>query len=508
MARADCPECGGTGWKTVESRNAGGSAVREAVLCGCTREGQEDSLYERARIPKRYRHCDFTGFATDCYFGPSPTGDWCRSLNDAKTRVESFVANFSRGTGNGFLLIGPCGVGKTHLAVAALVELIKRGHEGLFYDYRDLLREIQLAYESASHSNDPDVVEATIGVELLVLDDLGSAQPSPWTLDKLGYVLNRRYEEKRTTLLTTCYQDNRQPVSVPVLGGETLSHLQDVLIDRVGYRVRSRLYEMCQTIEITAPDYRASMPCDTSEGAGSISAGVAGMREQRELSAVEQARIPKRYRRCDFDSFDTDIQYEGPEAEAWNQSLRRARLIVTGFAREFPECREHGLLLMGPNGVGKTHLAVAGLIEILNRGHGALFYDYRDLLKEIQSSYSGTSEFHEMEVLEPVLTAEVLLLDDFGGSKPSAWVLDTVGYLLNTRYNENRATILTTSFLDREEVNQPPMITGQTPRNVPDSLTDRVGARIRSCLYEMCRAVEIIAPDYRKKVRNAGPYRA
>ncbi len=111
---------------------------------------------------------------------------------------------------------------------------------------------------------------------------------------------------------------------------------------------------------------------------------------------------------------------------------------------------EHGLLLMGPCGVGKTHLAVAALKEIVLRGHGGLFYDYRELLKEIQDSYSAESQSTEMGVLEPVLKADILVLDDVGSSKPSLWALETVGHVLNTRYNEKRVTLLTTNFLDSE----------------------------------------------------------
>ncbi len=105
-------------------------------------------------------------------------------------------------------------------------------------------------------------------------------------------------------------------------------------------------------------------------------------------------------------------------------------------------------LLMGPCGAGKTHLAVAALRQIVLRGHTGLFYDYRELLKEIQGSYNPESQTSELGVLEPVLTADVLLLDDLGASKPSPWALETVGHILNSRYNERRITLLTTNYLD------------------------------------------------------------
>jgi DNA replication protein DnaC len=233
--------------------------------------------------------------------------------------------------------------------------------------------------------------------------------------------------------------------------------------------------------------------------------------EDRSAHQLARARIPQRYLHCDFESFDTDLQYEqGSEVAAWNRSLAQAKLVVEAFARDYPVGIEHGLLLMGPCGVGKTHLAVAALRQIVLRGHQGLFYDYRELLKEIQASYNPENNATEMGVLEPVLEAEVLLLDDVGASKPSLWALETVGHILNTRYNEKRVTLLTTNFLDPEASasTAPPRTASGRPAVLEDTLTDRVGKRIRSRLYEMCRTIEMNAPDYRKEIRRAGPFRA
>src|SRR5208282_1523448 len=194
---------------------------------------------------------------------------------------------------------------------------------------------------------------------------------------------------------------------------------------------------------------------------------------------------------------------------AWNRSLKQACVVVEGFARDFPAGTEHGLLLMGPCGVGKTHLAVAALQEVMHRGHACVFYDYRELLKEIQDSYNAENQATEMGVLEPVLKTEVLLLDDLGASKPSLWALETVGHILNARYNDKRITLVTTNFLDADSTPRPvSRSSSMRPAAVDDTLPDRVGTRIRSRLYEMCRTVEIVAPDYRKEIRQAGRFRA
>jgi DNA replication protein DnaC len=246
-----------------------------------------------------------------------------------------------------------------------------------------------------------------------------------------------------------------------------------------------------------------AVPCDCTTG-------------DRTERALARARVPERYRHCDFENFETDNEIENvprQQLDSWARSLAQAKLVVTRFAEEFPLGSEHGLLLIGPCGVGKTHLAVAALKEIVLRGHTGLFYDYRELLKQIQDSYNAESQSTEMGVLEPVLTTEVLVLDDVGSSKPSSWALETVGHVLNTRYNKKRVTLLTTNFLDFDAaVNAASpaasRVAGMRAPTIEDSLTERVGKRIRSRLYEMCRTVEISAPDYRKEIRKASGFSA
>lgn len=232
---------------------------------------------------------------------------------------------------------------------------------------------------------------------------------------------------------------------------------------------------------------------------------------------LARARVPERYRHCDFSNFEADNELDGVSREqqqAWNRSLAQAKVVVERFAAEFPVSGEQGLLIMGPCGVGKTHLAVAALKEIVLRGHSGFFYDYRELLKQIQDSYNVESQSTEMGVLEPVLNVEVLVLDDVGSSKPSMWALETVGHILNTRYNDKRVTVLTTNFLDSDAVTNggspAPVarIAGARATVTEDSLADRVGKRIRSRLYEMCRTIEVFAPDYRKEIRNVSRFRA
>jgi len=262
--------------------------------------------------------------------------------------------------------------------------------------------------------------------------------------------------------------------------------------------------------------------------AGSVAVACDCGMQERAARVMERARIPKRYEHCDFESYVTDLT----DGKTWTaqhaQSLKQAKLLTQSFVRDYPGATEKGLLLMGPSGVGKTHLAVAALKELIRRGHGGLFCDYRELLKEIQASYNAASESTEMGILEPIRSVEILVLDDLGASKPSAWVLDIIGLVLNARYNERRVTILTSNYFDDPTsiANPSELPPGPKGPNVPypdsyarlptgqrvalreDTLADRIGARMRSRLFEMCRTVEVSAPDFRREVRQAGRARA
>lgn len=253
MALENCPLCRGTGWKLVP--RAAGTAAKVAVACDCGMQDRAERVIERARIPKRYEHCDFESYSTDVSADTKHT----LSLKNAKLHAQGFVRDYPGAAEKGLLLMGPSGVGKTHLAVAALKELIRRGHVGLFCDYRELLKEIQASYNPSSESTEMAILEPIRTVEILVLDDLGASKPSDWVRDIVGIVLNARYNERRTTIITTNYYDNpAQEGEVTRLpsGKLAMPVREDSLEQRIGSRTRSRLFEMCRTVEVIAQDFR------------------------------------------------------------------------------------------------------------------------------------------------------------------------------------------------------------------------------------------------------------
>jgi len=178
------------------------------------------------------------------------------------------------------------------------------------------------------------------------------------------------------------------------------------------------------------------------------------------------------------------------------------------FVEEYP-IDKTGLLLIGTIGVGKTHLAVGMIKElILGKGIACLFYDYRELLKQIQNSYNDSVKTTELDVLRPVFETEVLVLDELGAVRPTEWVWDTVSLILNTRYNENRTTIITTNYpnlKERERLGNVRATSSEAARYAAEkeTLGDRIGDRMRSRLHEMCRIVTMEGSDYRERVKSA-----
>jgi len=196
------------------------------------------------------------------------------------------------------------------------------------------------------------------------------------------------------------------------------------------------------------------------------------------LDQLAKAQLPKRYNGCHFDSYKPQ-----------NASQLTAKKLAFNFSMEYPAV-DSGLLLIGTVGVGKTHLAVSILKALSERGFSCLFYEFGTLLKEIQDSYNPNTFSSELNVLAPVLNADILVLDELGASKPTDWVRDTMAHIINNRYNERKLTIFTTNYLDER----------RDPRE--ETLEDRIGVRARSRIYEMCQTVVIHGEDHRKKLHG------
>jgi DNA replication protein DnaC len=226
---AECPFCFGTGMEVVPDEGA--------RRCRCQTPDQRDRLFRAARIPPRYEHCTIQGY----YAADDELSKWA-----AKMEAQIVIDDYLTLDGRGLLFSGPVGVGKTHLAVATLRELINRySVRGLFYQFGALLRQIQDSYNPVSQASELIVLAPVFEAEVLVLDELGASKPTDWVRDTMMQIINNRYNEKRLTIFTTNYSDTRKNEKE----GE-------ILEDRIGVPLRSRLYEMCKTVVLDGEDYR------------------------------------------------------------------------------------------------------------------------------------------------------------------------------------------------------------------------------------------------------------
>ncbi len=239
-----CELCEGTGWKAIEQ-----GGVRRMQRCDCWREDFIRRRLAQAGIPKQYQHCDLANFIT------YPNEKLLRAVAGVKQFADAFPV-----VEKGLFLIGPPGIGKSHLAAAAMKHAILRtAARALFYPVPELLKLIRSTYDRVARIAEMDVLRPVLEADLLVLDDIGAEKTSEWVGETLNLVVNTRYNERRPTIFTSNFEDEEQ------------SGRGDTLIERVGFRIYSRLHEMCEFLEFSGVDYRRFAPPNaTSEDLASL----------------------------------------------------------------------------------------------------------------------------------------------------------------------------------------------------------------------------------------------
>jgi DNA replication protein DnaC len=243
-----CSICDGVG--LVRVQDSAGRWVSHP--CDCQVMQREERRLAAAHIPQRYRDCTLDAF------DPSyPRAD--ESLSRALLTARRFVDQYPVDTaGKGLILVGTAGLGKTHLAVGVLQRLVReRGARGLFCDYRELLKNIQNSYNAQVNTTELELLKPVFAAEVLVLDDLGAQKPNEWVWDTVALILNTRYNDRLTTIITTNYPD--LPAGGGSMNDAERAAREQTLGDRIGDRMRSRLAEMCIRIEMKGEDFRQSV---------------------------------------------------------------------------------------------------------------------------------------------------------------------------------------------------------------------------------------------------------
>ncbi|WP_297888399.1 ATP-binding protein [Sulfurihydrogenibium sp.] len=187
--------------------------------------------------------------------------------------------------------------------------------------------------------------------------------------------------------------------------------------------------------------------------------------------------IPKKYFHASLDNF--------LDAGIYSRKLILEKIKEYIYSDEIDEGR--GFFFYGRNGVGKTHLAVAILKELYKlKGITGMFYDTRILLYDLKATFEGNSSTREL--LDSVVKAPILVLDDLGQERLSDWAKDILHYVIISRYNEKLPVIITSNIsLEKEN-----------GKDITEDVESRFGKGITSRLMEMCYPIFVEGEDFRK----------
>jgi DNA replication protein DnaC len=237
------------------------------------------------------------------------------------------------------------------------------------------------------------------------------------------------------------------------------------------------------------------IPCALCEGLGIIrtekgSRPCICQGEAKAKLRLNRALIPGHFQAATLAGFEP--------AAGTRAALMMARRMVEEFV---PGNKITGLLLTGPIGTGKTHLAVGMLRALVEeKGIEGRFVDMRELFDRLRSSYDDNARESQAQILGPILGADLVVIDELGAARPSDWVFETCELLIGGLYNREMPVIVTTNHA----------MTAERPRGAdneyaraarPETLGDRIGARMFSRLQQMCTVVEVNGPDWRARKR-------
>ena len=386
-----CDRCGGRGWLAVEAA-VGDPDFGRTVACECRKDDREEEAYSRL-----LKYSNLGSLARFTFETVTPEGGRLAGSLDSYRRAYTAAMDFADGPEGWLVILGPHGSGKTILAAAAANRCIDRGHVVFFSHVPDLLDHLRATFSPTSDIAYSELFEQVKSTPILVLDGLGSHSTTPWAEEKLGQIINHRYNAALPTVVTSA---------------ATL----DALDPYVSTRLRSP--GLSRVVEIEPERAQSESP----------------------LEGIN----PGMLERMTFETFD--VRGNSPNADQ-RASLEAALQAATSFG----EGPEGWLILTGDTGVGKTHLAVAIAARQIELSQPITFAFVPDLMDYLRDTFDPESPVRYDRLFEEVRTAPLLVLDDFGKERRSEWAVEKLYQIIVHRHNARLPTVITsTSELSEE----------------------------------------------------------
>ena len=239
-----CPLCRDNGWLVTE---------QGARPCDCGRENRLLKLRREAGLKPAMDYMSFANFDLRYYSVERQLKPGCsyrQAAEKALRAARTLVAACSRGEKpRGLFYEGHLGSGKTFLAAAIAGALLERGVAVRFIVVPEFLEQLRLSYRGQEHNeyDEAEIMRAAMNAPLLVLDDLGAHNSTPWTISKIYTLLNYRLNSRQPCIITS----NLKPAA---------------LAEELGPRAASRIMEMCDRYILLAEEDIRVRKEDTGSG--------------------------------------------------------------------------------------------------------------------------------------------------------------------------------------------------------------------------------------------------
>ena len=243
-----CPKCEGRGFVIVME-----DGYEVSVTCECRGLIRRIRRYNDACLPADYGHKNLDGLVV-------PKGS---NVGKIRTKLKNCLNQPSPFSDRGFMLVGPPGVGKTHMLCSVVRDLtLDQGIACRYVDFFHLSERIRSCLGDRSERRPEDILEPLVEVPILAIDELGKGMCTPFEIHIIDQLITRRYNANRRVLITTNYWPARlspegaSGAGLHVQPGRKLKRIGETLEERTDERIVSRLYEMCEIIEVEGHDYR------------------------------------------------------------------------------------------------------------------------------------------------------------------------------------------------------------------------------------------------------------